>query len=116
MSEFQRYDDGENIGVNPSTAPSMRDVIDTRLTRRGFVGGLAALAASTALTDPAAAQAQGARPRAPSTLTFSEVPHGYDARDHVAPGYTAKVLLRWGDPIIPGAPPFDVARQTRESQ
>jgi secreted PhoX family phosphatase len=115
MSEFQRYDDGEDIGVNPSTAPSMQAVIDARLTRRGFVGGLAALAASTALTDPAAAQ-QGARPRAASTLTFSEVPHGYDERDHVAPGYTAKILLRWGDPIIAGAPPFDVARQTRESQ
>jgi secreted PhoX family phosphatase len=115
MSEYQRYDDGENIGVNPSTAPSMRDIIDARLTRRGFVGGLAALAASTALTPPAAAQ-QAARPRAASSLTFSEVPHGYDERDHVAPGYTAKVLLRWGDPIIAGAPAFDVARQTRESQ
>jgi secreted PhoX family phosphatase len=114
MSEFQRYDDGENVGVNPSTAPSMQDIIDARLTRRGFVGGLAAFAASTALTPPAAAQ--GARPRAASTLTFSEVAHGYDERDHVAPGYTAKVLIRWGDPIIAGAPAFDIARQTRESQ
>ena len=38
---------------------------------------------------------------------FAEVPRGVDQYHHVAPGYQARVLLRWGDGLFPDAPPFD---------
>ncbi|MGA8992584.1 MAG: PhoX family phosphatase, partial [Rhodoplanes sp.] len=31
-------------------------------------------------------------------------------------GYDADVLMRWGDPVLPGAPPFDPLRQTAAAQ
>ena len=34
----------------------------------------------------------------------------------MASGYNAEVLIRWGDPILPGAAAFDPMKQTRERQ
>ena len=31
-------------------------------------------------------------------------------------GYRQEVVIRWGDPILPGAPEFDFANQTPEAQ
>jgi secreted PhoX family phosphatase len=41
---------------------------------------------------------------------------GVDANHHVAAGYDADVLIRWGDPVVSGAPPFDPAKQTAAAQ
>jgi uncharacterized protein len=35
---------------------------------------------------------------------------------HVAAGYDADILLRWGDPIFADSPEFDPANQTPEAQ
>ena len=39
-----------------------------------------------------------------------------DEKHHVAKGYDADVLIRWGDPIFPDSPPFDPLKQTAETQ
>jgi uncharacterized protein len=49
-------------------------------------------------------------------LTFTEIPRSEDDKHHLAPGYTAQVLLRQGDPIRPGAPEYDPAGQTGADQ
>jgi secreted PhoX family phosphatase len=64
-----------------------------------------------ALATPGRAAAPGG-----STLDFAELPRVYDERHHVAPGHTAQVLLRWGDPLFADAPAFDPQRQSAAAQ
>ncbi|MGH6926845.1 MAG: PhoX family protein, partial [Dongiaceae bacterium] len=44
----------------------------------------------------------------PSTLTFEEIEHGIDETHHVAKGYSANVLIRWGDKVFADSPDFDI--------
>jgi len=108
--DHARIDESENIGVNTSTEPSIGELIGRRLGRRAAMRGLAAAGATAAL---AASSAQGA---GPSTLTFRELTTGMDETHHVPEGYEAQVLIRWGDPVLPGAPAFEVSKLTGPSQ
>ena len=56
----------------------------------------------------------GRRPRL--LFDFKEIEAGVDQTHHVAEGYDAQVLLRWGDPIFPDAPEFDPRAQSPEKQ
>ncbi len=51
-----------------------------------------------------------------SRFDFPEVTAGVDADHHVAEGYDADVLLRWGDPVFPDSPAFDPLNQSPEAQ
>lgn len=94
----------EDIGVNPSANTPIGEIIEARLGRRDVLRGLGAVAAGAALGWPGDSAAQT---RGGSSLGFTEVAHGIDAQHHVAPGYKAQVLVRWGDPIMTGAPGYD---------
>ena len=48
--------------------------------------------------------------------SFFEIDRGEDEHLHVPPGYEAKVLLRWGDPVLDGVPRFNPLRQTASRQ
>ncbi|TMJ31527.1 MAG: PhoX family phosphatase [Alphaproteobacteria bacterium] len=89
--------------------PTLADLIDLRLDRRGLIRGAAALAAAS----PFAAVAQEA---GPSSLTFKELAHTLDDKQHVADGYDMQVLIRWGDPVMADAPAFNAANQTAAAQ
>jgi hypothetical protein len=106
--DFLRRDDGENIGVNPTCNRTIGEVIDARLSRRGMLRGLAAAAAagalgSTLLDTTALAQAYG-----PSSFTFKELAKTLDQTHHIAEGYDAQILIRWGDKLVGEAPAFEV--------
>ena len=108
------YWPGVTAGVG---APTDRpDVIAARFHRRDILRGALGVAAIAATVSPLAiAAARDARPGDPR-FGFSEVESGVDENHHVADGYDADVLIRWGDPVLAGAPAFDPSRQTAAAQ
>jgi uncharacterized protein len=85
-------------------------------TRRDLMrGALAVTAISTTLGPLALASSRQAQAAIPS-FGFMEIPAGVDANHRVAPGCKAEILIRWGDPVLPGAPEFDPMAQTAEKQ
>jgi hypothetical protein len=112
----QRREDSEDAGRNRSANPTMGDIIAARFSRRDVMkGALAVTAISTTLGPLALAAAREARAATPS-FVFDEIAAGVDEDHHIAPGYRAQVLIRWGDPVLPDAPDFDPMHQTAEAQ
>ena len=102
---------------NSTSNPTMGEIISQRYSRRGVLkGALAVSAISTALSALALLPSRGARAQAGQTFNFKEVTAGVDAKHHVAEGYNAEVLIRWGDPLFADAPEFDARGQTAEKQ
>ena len=106
----------EDIGRNASGNPTMGEVIGSRYRRRDLLRGALAVTAIGATMGPLAlAAARGARAAVPG-FGFAEVAVGTDESHHVAAGHVAEVLIRWGDPVLPGAPAFDPGNQTAAAQ
>ena len=106
--------DDDDIPSNPSLMPPIGEIIEARMSRRGALGGLLAVAGvglAGGLMTSRAALATGL-----SSLTFEELPHGYDETHHVAKGHAAEVLIRWGDPVTEDAPEFDPTKQSAAAQ
>lgn len=108
--------DPEDIGCNLSQEPPVGELIARRLGRRGAMRGLAGAGVAAAIGSDLLAGTARAQAVGPSSLTFEEVPHGLDRTHHVPPGYEVQVLIRWGDPVIAGAPVFDPASLTAAAQ
>ncbi len=111
-------EEAEGPGANPTDTPTMGEIIAARFSRRGFLQGSMAATAISATVAPAALMA--ARPAAAqsagASFDFPEVTAGVDADHHVAEGYDAQVLLRWGDPVFADAPEFDPENQNEAAQ
>ncbi|MBM3560721.1 MAG: DUF839 domain-containing protein, partial [Alphaproteobacteria bacterium] len=110
------YEASENIGSNTSANAEFRDVLAARLGRRNLLAGIGANATLAALATPAATLFGRAARAAAMNFGFAEIAHGVDETHHVAPGHSADVLLRWGDPVLPDAPAFDPMKQTTAAQ
>ena len=82
-----------------------------RTALKGFVTTAAVGALGGTLTSRFAL-AQGG----PSTLGFQSLEQVITENHAVAPGYSANVLIRWGDTVLPGAPDFDPMNQTADAQ
>ncbi len=97
-----KIDDDE--GSNPSGNRRFQEVVEARLSRRGFLGGGLAAAATFSLSGldallrsvPAEAQTKG------PLLGFQAIPVSTADTVVVPPGYTARVLIAWGDPVSNG--------------
>ncbi|MBZ9736356.1 PhoX family phosphatase [Mesorhizobium sp. CA18] len=109
----------ENDGppVNPTDNSTMGEIIAARFSRRGFLMGSLAVSAIAATVSPLALiAADEARAAEASAFKFDELEAGIDDKHHVAPGYDADVLLRWGDPLFADSPDFDPLKQSAEAQ
>ncbi|RWN23796.1 MAG: PhoX family phosphatase [Mesorhizobium sp.] len=109
----------ENDGpaINASDNRTMGEIIAARFSRRGFLKGSLAVSAIAATVSPLALiSAEEARAAEGSAFAFDELEAGIDDKHHVAPGYDADVLLRWGDPLFADSPDFDPTKQSAEAQ
>ena len=101
-------------GLGDSGNPHIQDVIARRVSRRSLLaslvagGAVAGLGAAFPLRDVLAAGG--------STLAFKSLPLKIDEHHHAAEGYTADLVIRWGDPLTKGAAPIDFAHQTAAAQ
>ncbi|MGC4891497.1 PhoX family protein [Micromonospora sp. DT227] len=113
---------------NASSTPYFGEILERSLSRRGvaragalglLVVGTAASTAGPAAAAPAAppsgtTSTSGGRPGRP--LPFEAVPPNTIDAVVTPPGYQHAVVVKWGDPILPGAPEWDLHRQTAEAQ
>lgn len=111
-------EENEGPAINPTDNRTMGEIIAARFSRRGFLKGSLAVSAIAVTVSPLALMSadEARAAEGGSAFTFDEVEAGIDDKHHVAAGYDADVLLRWGDPLFADAPEFDPARQTAAAQ
>ncbi|MGX2996442.1 PhoX family protein [Streptomyces sp. JNUCC 64] len=117
---------------NTSGNPYAGDVIADALTRRtalraaavvtvtAAVGGAAVTGGGSPAAAAPGAHAPHGRPGGRGDgargLRFTPVPPNTDDAVVVPPGYAQGIVIRWGDPVLRGAPAFDGARQSARAQ
>ncbi|WP_137700383.1 PhoX family protein [Marimonas lutisalis] len=112
IPEISFDDHDEQVSPRPEET-GFDQVVEAALSRRGFLGGVLAAGGFATLGSvlPSGARASGARfpfaPIASSTADAVTVP----------PGYSARVVVRWGDPLWSEGTAFDPeTRGTAASQ
>jgi secreted PhoX family phosphatase len=94
---------------------TFEEVVSRRMARRTFLkGALGAAPLMAIMPDVLLPRASEAGPAA--YLRFQAVPLDDGLEVVVAPGYQVQKFLRWGEPILRGAPSFDPARQSAAAQ
>ena len=96
----------------PTGAPTLDAVIARRFSRRDLMRGSLATAFAAGIGAPSSPAAADIAP----AFDFPELTAGVDEHLHVAAGYEAKPLLRWGDPLFADAPAFDPRAQSAKGQ
>ncbi|MEH6521346.1 PhoX family protein [Sulfitobacter sp.] len=116
-NKAEAYEAFDDIPTNPNLSRTIGEVVAARYSRRDMFRGALAVTATTAIFGTSAMVApKQAAAKGTSRYNFTELQWGNDTQHHVAEGYDANILLRWGDPITADAPEFDVMNQTAEAQ
>ncbi|MBB1156002.1 MULTISPECIES: PhoX family protein [Amycolatopsis] len=95
---------------------SRRGVFKAGAVMAAAAGGFAALSGTAAAATPAQAPAPLAKGRAVPGTDFTPVPPNKLDAVSIPDGYAQHVVIRWGDPVVPGAPKFDFRKQTAAAQ
>ncbi|MGY5125790.1 PhoX family protein [Streptomyces nigrescens] len=105
-----------NASGNVYFGEVLRQVVSRRWSLKA--GAVTAGALAAPLTGPSRAAAAGPEAAGPTAegTAFRPVPTDTGDRVVVPEGYRHEVLIRWGDPVLPDAPPFDFDRQTAVAQ
>lgn len=83
----------------------LESLINNALSRRRFMQSVGLVGAGTFLAGMPITQVMSAA--SSKLLDFDAVPTSTSDKVIVPKGYRAEVLISWGDPILPDAPPFD---------
>ena len=97
--------DPDDDSSNPSNNTTFAEVVATRISRRGFLGGGIATGVAVSLGSVGSllqAVPAVALTRNRSLLGFDAIPVSSDDVVTVPDGYTAKVLIAWGEPVSDG--------------
>ena len=114
---FEIVEDADDLPSNPTTNAPFTRVLERRLSRRTALRGLGAAALGTAAGGLVSGLAMRAAEAAMgSGLGFTELAHGTGEDMAVADGYSAEILIRWGDKVIGDAPEFSPRQQSAASQ
>ncbi|WP_421790804.1 PhoX family protein [Hyphobacterium sp.] len=109
--------DLDDIPSNPrpaAGAATISEIIEKRLSRRGFLGGMAAVS-GLALSGCALNTFRSENGAAPA-FGFEEIARGSDPTHHVPLGYQADIVIRWGDALFEDSPAFDPQCQSETAQ
>jgi secreted PhoX family phosphatase len=111
---FEAHDD---LPLSPPDRDAIGDIILKRYSRRAIMRGTLGVAAAAALFGPALLAGRAAKAvGAPDRFDLADIEAGVDETHHVAKGYRADILLRWGDPLFADSPPFDPLKQSAAAQ
>jgi secreted PhoX family phosphatase len=105
---------GSPFDCRAARGPTIAQLLEARVSRRAALKGLAAAGLFGLFARSAAGLERAGRGSAP--LSFVEIGRVLDEHAHVAPGYDVQVLVRWGDPIRAGGPPFRPGAQSAREQ
>jgi secreted PhoX family phosphatase len=100
--------------LSGSRNPHIQDVIARRFSRRSLLTSLVAAGAVAGVG--AAFPLRQVLASGGSTLAFKSLALRIDEKHHVAEGYAADLVIGWGDPVVKGAKPLDIANQSAASQ
>lgn len=95
---------------------SRRGVFKAGAVMAAAAGGFAALSGTAAAAAPAQGPAPLAKGRTVPGTDFTPVPPNKLDAVSIPDGYAQHVVIRWGDPVVPGAPKFDFRKQTAAAQ
>jgi secreted PhoX family phosphatase len=109
-------EDGDDIGANRSANRPLLELAKTRMSRRTALKGFVTTAVFGVVGDTLTSRFALAAEGGPSTLGFQSLEQVITETHAVAPGYSANLLIRWGDPVLPDAPAFDPLNQTGDAQ
>ncbi|MGI9512164.1 MAG: PhoX family protein [Anderseniella sp.] len=110
---FESFDDTPTHTVDTAT---IGDVIQQRFGRRDVLKGALAVTTVAYLMGDVASAVSATKSQASSAFDFGELQAGIDTNHHVADGYEADIVLRWGDGLFADSEPFDPHSQTAASQ
>jgi secreted PhoX family phosphatase len=100
--------------INDGAGETFEEIVERKIARRTFLKS--ALAVSVAGLSSSIFDWGSARGAEVDQIRFQPIGLNQDDNVRVPPGYSADVLLRWGDPIVAGAPEFDFANQSAKAQ
>lgn len=107
--DVKHLDTDEDKRCSPERVAALSELLQSRLQIQKTIAE--SIRVETAI-DPH----MQAIPSDGAVFGFSAVPAGVDGTHHVAKGYRADILIRWGDPVVADAPEFDAHHQTPEAQ